>query len=44
MNNKNNKDKLNESRDDFNNRVSKLKGLGSTKGVNWKNKRRNRPI
>jgi hypothetical protein len=44
MKDSNNKDKLNESRDDYNNRVSKLKGLGNTKGVKWKNQRRNKPI
>jgi len=41
---KENKDKLNESRDDYNRRVGKLKGLGSTKGVKWHSKLRNRSL
>jgi len=36
------KDKLNESRDDYNRRVGKLVVLGSGKGVIWQKKRRNR--
>mgnify|MGYP000972368511 CR=1 FL=1 len=39
---KDNKDKLNESRDDYNRRVRKLFRLGSTKGVIWQNRLRNR--
>jgi len=39
---KENKDKLNESRDDYNRRVGRLLRLGSTKGVKWHSKLRNR--
>ena len=38
------KDQLNIARDDVNNRVKNLKGLGSTKGIAWKSKRRNKNI
>jgi hypothetical protein len=37
-------EKLNESRQEHNTRVNKLKGLGSTKGVKWREVRRNRSI
>lgn len=35
---------LNSTRDDHNNKVGRLKGLGSTKGKTWNNHRRNRSI
>lgn len=38
------KDQLNTARDGVNEKVDKLKNLGSTKGVVWKGKRRNRSI
>lgn len=45
MNTQNNGNtQLNDSRESFNDRVLRLKNLGSTKGVIWKNKKRNRTI
>ena len=35
---------LNESREQVNDKIEKLKNLGSTKGVAWRKKRRNRSI
>jgi len=37
-------EKLQETREEQNNRVSKLSGLGNTKGVKWRAMRRNRSI
>jgi len=38
------KDQLNRAREDVNSRVKNLKGLGKTKGIAWKSKRRNKNI
>jgi len=35
---------LNNSREDHNSKVGKLKGLGNAKGVTWNKTRRNRSI
>ena len=44
MKQSNGNDKLNQAREDHNNKVSKLKGLGNTKGFVWKKNRRNTNI
>jgi len=43
-NQKNGNDQLNTNREGVNERVKKLKGLGNTKGVKWREKRRHRSI
>jgi hypothetical protein len=43
-NQKNGNNQVNEAKDAFNNKVAKLKNLGSTKGVQWKGQLRNKSI
>jgi hypothetical protein len=44
MKQSNGNSQINSNREDHNNKVKKLKGLGNTKGKTWNENRRNRSI